>query len=260
MLLTVFRICFEKLSPTSVTVVLVYEDHLFKDLFGCKLWHRKSTSKDYPPEATYIVLRPEKRFELTNLDPSTEYTCKVSFFSNAKMLGIWEAKWVTPGSNRSSISVSDKRLEERRKVLKLEPDMGPVTNYDDVSENKADGSHVPGPTSYPPSTPGKSDGITKTSSLERMKEPKESDYDYSVRVIRRLEHEGHLDRDFRVKFLTWFSLKATTQERKVVSVFVSTFIDDPKCLAAQLIDTFADEICGNRKQVPQHGFCARLWH
>ncbi|KOM54719.1 hypothetical protein LR48_Vigan10g061100 [Vigna angularis] len=41
---------------------------------GCRLWHRASTT-DYPEQPTFIVLRPEKRFKLENLHPSTEYFC-----------------------------------------------------------------------------------------------------------------------------------------------------------------------------------------
>ncbi|KOM47534.1 hypothetical protein LR48_Vigan07g123800 [Vigna angularis] len=40
-----------------------------------RLWHRASTT-DYPEQPTFIVLRPEKRFKLENLHPSTEYFCK----------------------------------------------------------------------------------------------------------------------------------------------------------------------------------------
>ncbi|BAT95314.1 hypothetical protein VIGAN_08201500 [Vigna angularis var. angularis] len=46
-----------------------------KQYEGCRLWHRASTT-DYPEQPTFIVLRPEKRFKLENLHPSTEYFCK----------------------------------------------------------------------------------------------------------------------------------------------------------------------------------------
>lgn len=90
---------------------------------------------------------------------------------------------------------------------------------------------------------------------------KESDYEYCVRVVKGLENEGHLNKDFRLKFLTWFSLKATVEERKVVSIFVDTLIDDPPSLAEQLLDAFMDKLCGEpEKKVPRHGFfCSNLW-
>uniref|UniRef100_A0A1D1YIM4 Protein VERNALIZATION INSENSITIVE 3 n=2 Tax=Anthurium amnicola TaxID=1678845 RepID=A0A1D1YIM4_9ARAE len=89
----------------------------------------------------------------------------------------------------------------------------------------------------------------------------EGDYEYCVKVVRWLECEGHIETNFRVKFLTWFSLRATPQERRVVSVFVDTMIDDPHSLAGQLIDTFSEAIC---KKLPfpslPSGFCTKLWH
>lgn len=102
--------------------------------------------------------------------------------------------------------------------------------------------------------------MQENSGLGCKKQNDESAYEYSVRVIKWLEHEGHLDEDFRVKFLTWFSLKATMQERRVVNVFVDALIDDPPSLADQLIHTFMDEICSEQKPVPPLGFCTRLWH
>ncbi|KAK9069516.1 hypothetical protein SSX86_011420 [Deinandra increscens subsp. villosa] len=197
------RISFEETTPTSVTIVLDYEPHLFEDFSGCRIWHRMSTHKAYPKEATYIVLNPEKRFKLTNLDPSTEYSCMVSFFSNKKVLGFWESKWST--SKMTEVNAN--------------------TQTDSTTDFTC--------------TPCKSDGTTK------LGEAKKNEYEYAVGVIRSLEHNGHLSKDFRVKFLTWFSLKATMQQRRIVNVFVDALIDDPPSLAEQLLDTFTDEICGH---------------
>ncbi|OVA19001.1 Fibronectin [Macleaya cordata] len=88
----------------------------------------------------------------------------------------------------------------------------------------------------------------------------EGDYEYCVKVIRWLECEGHIEKNFRVKFLTWYSLRATPQERKVVKVFVDTFMDDPAGLAGQLIDTFLEGISSKRPPVVPPGFCMKLWH
>ncbi|XP_059634504.1 VIN3-like protein 2 isoform X2 [Cornus florida] len=311
------RIHFEESSATTVIVVLEYEDCLLEEFLGCRVWHRKSTMKDYPEEASYIVLKPEKRFKLIDLDPSTEYFCKVSLFSNTGTLGTWEAKWLTPVSNGSSVPILHDHGEEKDALIvdaQLSKDLMNCSNtklalgnhfaelqsLNDIKKNKNDGSLVlhskiklgdrfaklqslndinnnnndgslalhpytmkvslASPTFNSPSTPCRSDKITELSGLGSKKHLKESDYEYSVRVIRWLENEGHIDTDFRVKFLTWFSLKATMQQRRVVSVFIDTFVDDPPSLAGQLIDTFTDEICNEQKLVLQPGFCMRLWH
>ncbi|KAF8406097.1 hypothetical protein HHK36_008177 [Tetracentron sinense] len=282
------RIRFEEASPTSVVIVLEYEDKLLEDFVGCRLWHRRSTVMNYPENPTCIVLRPEKRFMISSLNPSTEYFCKISMFSSTRVLGIWEAKWVTETQNGKFVSDLDEEHGKEELVLMVQANSqkdstnssdnkftcsdhhSKLRSLEDISKN--DESHLPppllevvplmGPTSIPPSTPCKSDGTQDIPSSGGKKQLAETerDYEYSVRVIRWLEREGHIEKDFRVKFLTWFSLKATMQERRVVSAFVDTLIDDPPSLADQLVDTFMDEICNEKKPVARNGFCTRLWH
>uniref|UniRef100_A0A7N0TET0 Fibronectin type-III domain-containing protein n=3 Tax=Kalanchoe fedtschenkoi TaxID=63787 RepID=A0A7N0TET0_KALFE len=69
---------------------------------------------------------------------------------------------------------------------------------------------------------------------------------YCIKIIRWLECEGYINKDFRLKLLTWFSLKSTKQERKIVNTFIHTLVDDPCSLAAQLVDSFS-EILPNKK-------------
>ena len=235
-----------------MTVVLEYDNHLLEECLGCKLWHRKSTTKDYYPKgATYHVMKPRKRFKLADLSPSTEYSCKVTLFSDTQTLGVWEATWVTPASSKRFISLYGN--EEHSLIVTPHPNKSVVPKqFAELQSlnclNKHDESlvlpNVPfrGSASDPPSTPCKSDKRTEVSGLSGKKRPEKSDYEYCVHVIKWLEHEGHIERDFRVKFLTWFSLKAAVRDRRVVSVFIDTMIDDPPSLSGQLIDTFSDDI------------------
>ncbi|XP_031108131.1 VIN3-like protein 1 [Ipomoea triloba] len=85
----------------------------------------------------------------------------------------------------------------------------------------------------------------------------DENFEYCVKIIRWLECEGHIKKDFRLKLLTWFSLRSTEQERRVVNTFIQTLMDDPGSLAGQLIDSFSDIISCKR---PRNGFCSRLWH
>ncbi|KAJ8751071.1 hypothetical protein K2173_016252 [Erythroxylum novogranatense] len=86
------------------------------------------------------------------------------------------------------------------------------------------------------------------------------DFEYYVKVVRWLECEGHIEKNFRQKFLTWYSLRATPQEIRVVKAFVDTFIEDPASLAEQLVDTFSECISSRRLSVVPAGFCMKLWH
>ncbi|XP_010277518.1 PREDICTED: VIN3-like protein 2 [Nelumbo nucifera] len=272
------QIRFEEPSATTIVIVLEYEDKLLEDFLGCRLWHRRSNVIDYPEKPTCIVLRPEKRFVISDLDPSTEYFCKVSLFSSTKELGAWEAKWITEAPSRSSVSAVDEEQGKENQALMVQANSqrdstnsndhhSKLRSLEDIS--KLDECLLPPPPvevacyvgapSVPP-TPSKSDGIHEVLGSVSKKQWTERNYEYCVRVIRWLEREGHIEKDFRVKFLTWFSLKATMQEKRVVSAFVDTLIDDPPSLAGQLIDTFMGEICNDQKPIYRNGFCTRLWH
>lgn len=86
------------------------------------------------------------------------------------------------------------------------------------------------------------------------------DFEHYVKVIRWLECEGHIETSFRQKFLTWYSLRATPQEVRVVKVFVDTLIDDPASLAEQLVDAFSEAVSSKRSSVVPSGFCLKFWH
>ncbi|CAM0946853.1 unnamed protein product [Alopecurus aequalis] len=88
----------------------------------------------------------------------------------------------------------------------------------------------------------------------------QASYEYCVKVIRWLECEGYIETNFRVKFLTWYSLHATPQERKIVSVYVDTLIEDPVSLSAQLSDSFSETIFSKKPRSVPSGFCMDLWH
>ncbi|XP_008662955.1 VIN3-like protein 1 [Zea mays] len=85
----------------------------------------------------------------------------------------------------------------------------------------------------------------------------DGDYEHCVKVVRQLECDGHIENGFRMKFLTWYSLRSTDQERKAVSTFVRTLSNEPSSLAEQLVDSFG-EILNSKKA--KTGFCSKLWH
>ncbi|KNA12230.1 hypothetical protein SOVF_127930 isoform B [Spinacia oleracea] len=87
-----------------------------------------------------------------------------------------------------------------------------------------------------------------------------SNIEYYIKMIRWLECEGHIDKSFRQKFLTWYSIRATPQETRIVKAFVDTLIDDPASLSEQLQDTFEEIISSKRSSAVPPGFCLKLWH
>ncbi|CAN0900795.1 VIN3-like protein 1 [Linum grandiflorum] len=85
----------------------------------------------------------------------------------------------------------------------------------------------------------------------------DDNFESCVKIIRWLECGGHIDQEFRLKLLTWFSLRSTEQERRVVHTFIRTMVDDPSSLAEQLVDSFSDVLSSKR---PRNSFCSKLWH
>ncbi|KAE9601659.1 putative immunoglobulin-like, oberon, PHD finger domain-containing protein [Lupinus albus] len=109
---------------------------------------------------------------------------------------------------------------------------------------------------------GPQDGSTsKKGSGERQDEGcTDRDFEYYVKVIRYLECEGHIEKNFRQKFLTWYSLRATSQEVRIVKIYIDTFLEDPASLAEQLVDTFSECISSKKTSMVKAGFCMKLWH
>ncbi|KAM0026247.1 putative chromatin regulator PHD family [Helianthus debilis subsp. tardiflorus] len=70
--------------------------------------------------------------------------------------------------------------------------------------------------------------------------------DQYLEVFRKLEREGHITKEFRRKLFTWFSLRSTEQERRVVNTYIQTLEDDPESLGEQLVDSFGD-VVNNKK-------------
>ncbi|GJN35116.1 hypothetical protein PR202_gb23855 [Eleusine coracana subsp. coracana] len=63
-----------------------------------------------------------------------------------------------------------------------------------------------------------------------------------IKLLRQLECHGHIDSDFRKKFMTWYSLRSTDQEGRAVSTLIKTLGEDPSGLAEQLVDAFGEII------------------
>jgi hypothetical protein len=132
----------------------------------------------------------------------------------------------------------------------LAPRTGNVTEFGErpgTGSRSNNDDHVPQPGPLKPGTkpwsPSSSNPSGKPDDIEQNDE---NAYVFCVKVVRWLECEGHVEANFRVKFLTWLSLRATQREKKIVSVFVDTLIDDPASLAGQLRDTFSEAIYSNR--------------
>jgi hypothetical protein len=298
------EILFEEVTPSSVVIVLKYQDNITKEhIDGCKVWHRSAKVHQYPLERTCHIPWPNTRSCVSGLSPSTEYLFKVLPIGSGQGFGECESKCTTRSLDRGSCQCSTQNSESicltedsvqhqqknfnqqnHQKAIQYDSPKGStnssennvssercskrakVARLDDASDN--DESQLP-PTSEvipfassnsPVEAPTKPELLSCTPD-SASKSYLDQQYDYCVKVIRWLESEGHLGSDFRVSFLTWFSLKATSQDRRIVSAFVDALISDPASLADQLTDAFMDAIC--IKEKPTHprrkGACCKLW-
>jgi len=161
-------------------------------------------------------------------------------------------------TNSSENNLSCDRYSKRAKIARLD---GASDNDESQLPPTSEVLPFPSSNSSPSEAPSKPDLLIGTPD-SASKNYVEQQYEYCVKVIRWLEHEGHMDSDFRVKFLTWFSLKATAQDRRIVGAFVDALIGDPASLVAQLVDAFMDVVCIKEKppQPQQKGACCKLWH
>ncbi|KAF8662607.1 hypothetical protein HU200_056207 [Digitaria exilis] len=161
-------------------------------------------------------------------------------------------------TNSSENNLSCDRYSKRTKIARLD---GASDNDESQLPPTSEVLPFASSNSSPSEAPSKPDLLIGTPDSS-SKNYVEQQYEYCVKVIRWLEHEGHMDSDFRVKFLTWFSLKATAQDRRIVGAFVDALISDPASLVAQLVDAFMDVVCIREKppQPQQKGACCKLWH
>ncbi|XP_024317690.1 VIN3-like protein 2 isoform X2 [Brachypodium distachyon] len=159
-------------------------------------------------------------------------------------------------TNSSENNESPDRYYKRTKIARLDG-----TSDNDESQLPPTSEVLPlaGSNSSPSEAPNKPDWLSSTPD-SACKNYVEQQYEYCVKVIKWLEHGGHMDKEFRVKFLTWFSLKSSAKDRRVVSAFVHALISDPANLVAQLMDAFMDVVCSKEKPAQSKFPCYKLWH
>ncbi|KAL5699859.1 hypothetical protein ACHQM5_030698 [Ranunculus cassubicifolius] len=90
----------------------------------------------------------------------------------------------------------------------------------------------------------------------------EEDYVHCVKVIRSLECKRYIEKNFREKLLSWYSLRATGEEKMKVKEVMDTLKDEPISLSRKLIETFAEQIFSKRspRATVSSEFCMKMWH
>ncbi|KAD3067908.1 hypothetical protein E3N88_35788 [Mikania micrantha] len=278
------KFIFEEVASSSVVLVLIELSTVSSNnIIGFKLWYSKTTDETHSKDPISIFPRSQRRILISNLQPCTEYSFRiVSYTENgADLNGI--GQMVNPETTKADDLPSSSRGLDLN--IATVPDLNEeVVPPNDSSRDEADhgsgGSEnwaQHGPNGEVPAVDSQAEvsrkrpASTEThdcdSALINISSPfpankagpgnLDENFEYCVKMIRSLECEGYIKQEFRLKLLTWFSLRSTEQERRVVTTFIQTLADDPSSLAGQLVDSFAD-IINNKK--PRNGFCSVLWH
>ncbi|WVZ94531.1 hypothetical protein U9M48_040412 [Paspalum notatum var. saurae] len=226
----------------------------FGTIQGFTEWEAKCTTRSLDHSCSQCSTQNSESVCLK--EDSMQHLKKDLNLQNHQRLIQYDSPKGSTNSNENNLSCD--RYSKRAKVARLD---GASDN--DESQLLPTSEVVPfaSSNSSPSEAPSKPDLLMGTPDSS-SKNYAEQQYEYCVKVVRWLEREGHMKNDFRVKFLTWFSLKATAQDRRIVGAFVDALISDPVSLVAQLVDAFMDVVCIKEKPPLLHkkGACCKLWH
>lgn len=282
---------YENICPTSVFVILDFEDRSLADnLLGYNytIWHRKAQNTDYPSEPTCSLLaRSSTRFLLSSLSPSTQYVLKIILCQKSREFYSREFRFQTSNerversqslaTNSSGLSNPSSVEDENKTEKSNEQDKNAPDAVNNGIENGIEfdpfvltmEANLPITPCKPESS--KDGNLARKSRPEALKnnledgswkkrsgeEGQDRDFGYYVKVIRWLECKRHIDTSFRQNFLTWYSLRASPEEVRIVKVFIDTLMEDPASLAGQLVDTFSEAIMSKKCS---KGLCLKLFH
>ncbi|CAA0809754.1 VIN3-like protein 2 [Striga hermonthica] len=288
----------EVVNNSSVRIILSSDDsNTRRSADGYMLWLRKLDDTNYPPQPTCRIYAPNAKYFLPNLNPNTDYFLKVVILEKDRESGSFEIQFRTgdlpekteprnlnsncseancsslsnPSSVEDETNNNDKTSEELNINLFLDKpkndDNSPVAGLECVPYVN-NGSEKVKKENFKKkrfkTSEKDSDEPQAGSSSKKTEENRDGecgkDFEYYVKAIRRLECEGYIETSFRQRFLTWYSLRASSREVRVVRVFVDTFIEDLESLAGQLVDAFSDVVSGKKCSTVPGGFCPKLWH
>ncbi|ESQ42664.1 hypothetical protein EUTSA_v10012995mg [Eutrema salsugineum] len=295
----------EEIQARSVTVRLDSEEQSSSSqnkTTGFRLLCRKTKEGECLSQAICAVYLPQRRSTIQGLDPETEFCLRVVAFNEEGDLDESEIRFSTlkddgdeAGNRQCLLTNSSSGLCSNPSSPEDESNnVGKsccIANGDnDNIERRSAGEVESEPVKRKASsellvTPGKRNNLKGKSRTATVNEKHginvangvgDKDLGHIVKTIIRLEQGGHIDKSFRERFLTWYSLRATHREVRIVKLFVETFMEDLSSLGQQLVDTFSECIQSKRSTatgvvpagislksttgVVPVGICLKLWH
>ncbi|CAN8301547.1 unnamed protein product [Cochlearia groenlandica] len=288
------RVRVDEIQARSVTVRLDSMDPSSSSsqsqITGFKLFCRKTKDRESLLQVNSVVYLPETRSTIQGLVPETEFCLRIVAFNEERDLKESVLRFSTlkdddAGNRQSLLTNSSSGLgsnpslpeDESNNVRKTSCRENGDNNNNNIKQRSAEEVESEIEEERPLKrnslvTPCKRDTYKDKQEANKrsMKERPEisevgdnKDLSRIVKTIRRLEKEGHIDKCFRERFLTWYSLRASEREVSVVKVFVETFMEDMSSLGQQLVDTFSECIQSKRSTmtgVVSDGICLKLLH
>jgi hypothetical protein len=291
----------EGIQARTVTVRLDSEELSSSEnsIIGFRLFcRRKKDGGECSSQVNRVVYLPETNSTIQGLEPETEFCLRVVAFNEESDLEESELCFstlkddgdearnrqslLTNSSSTPSLPEEDESNNVRKSCCKANGDDKDNTEHCSVGEVESElederlvkrkvNSDVVATPCKRDTFKGKQGG-SKRSTKSRTEKPDmiavnggvvDKDLGRIVKTIRGLEEGGHIDKSFRERFLTWYSLRATHREVRVVKLFVETFMEDLSSLGQQLVDTFSECILSKRTSttgVGPGGICLKLWH
>ncbi|GJN39206.1 hypothetical protein PR202_gb28308 [Eleusine coracana subsp. coracana] len=139
----------------------------------------------------------------------------------------------------SSALIANSKNQKLGDLRETESELNPGLLVVPIAENEINGSSamsfkskddfktVPSKPEIEPGNSSNKSPCVKLAVVGKKDESSEASYEYYIKVMRWLECEGHIEAKFRMKFLTWFCLRATLHEKRTVGAFVDNLLDDP---------------------------------
>nr|AFP19438.1 VIN3-1 [Raphanus sativus] len=287
----------EEIQASSVTVVRLDSEEpssSSQNLTGFRLFCGKTKEDgECSSQVNCVVHQPETRSTIQALEPVTEFCPRVVAFNEEGDLDESELEFSTLKdeagnmqgllTNSSTGLCSNPSLPEdasNNVLTSCCKENGDNDNAEVESErlvkrkvNEIEGREVLIITpcrrdTYKGKQEGNKRSKPRTATVNEKPETNvakgDNDLGHIAKTIRCLEQEGHIDKSFRERFLTWYSLRATHREVRVVKLFVETFMDDLSSLGQQLVHTFSECMLSKRSStttgVVPGGICLKLWH
>eukprot|EP00850_Spirogloea_muscicola_P017000 SM000142S00514 [mRNA] locus=s142:154705:160325:+ [translate_table: standard] len=263
------QITFREVLPTAITVqwkipAVPLDSPLNATLRGYRLWYKKEGEEMRSP----LPCLPQHVDSVcvTGLQPDCVYIFKVAMVTDQDLDGAESPECccqTAPAENVADPPEPACKEQEWTPVTK-EPDAATKAGKDiaeaasrAVSLQTIRDAHATSKVKMDENMPSGS-GVQTSHSKESKESQREE-----VKVLRlvcQLEREGYVSKSFRIDFLMWFTLRASQDEKRAITLFIEALQEDLNSLAEQLQGAFYEAAAAQVKRLRADGLTGTPEH